>query len=125
MSKPDSAGMLRVRAVLDKAAYPLTSNEIAARAHVSVWTFRNHYKRPLLSDGAMHVADWAHYGYGWTARYAKDIVGESPPKPKSPPPKAATAAWKKRTGYTDPRYAHRRLARPRDKVLAALMGLSA
>lgn len=124
MSKPDSPGMLRVRAVLAKAANPLTAQEIAARAHVSPWTFNNHFKRQLISERAMHVAGWERYGYGWMQQYAKGH-GVTPQKPKAQPHKVATAEWKKRTGYVDPRYAHRRLARPRDKALAALMGIRA
>lgn len=124
MSKTDAPGLRRVRAVLLKATKPLTAKEVAARAHISVWTFRNHYKQQLLSEQAMHVAGWEYYGYGWTQQYAKG-QGETPKKPKAPPPKVAVAKWKERTGYVDPRYAHRRLARPRDGVLAALMGLRA
>lgn len=124
MSKQDSPGLKRVRKVLANAAGPLTAQQIAERAHVSVWTFNNHYKAPMLRNKVMHVAGWEHYGYGWMQQYAKG-QGETPPKPKAPPPKVATAKWKERTGYVDPRYAHRRLARPRDGVLAALMGLRA
>jgi hypothetical protein len=103
---------------------PLTAKEIAALAHVSVWTFRNHYKRQLISERAMHAAGWTHYGFGFTHLYLKG-EGKTPPKPKAPPPKVAVAKWKARTGYVDPRYAHRRLAKPRDFALAALMGLRA
>lgn len=122
MSKPDSPGLIRVRKVLTGATCPLSAHEIAARAHVSVWTFLNHYKAKLLREKKMHVAGWEHYGYGFMPQYAKGM-GETPTKPKAPPPKVAVATWKKRTGYVDPRYAHRRLARPRDGVLVALMGL--
>jgi hypothetical protein len=125
MTKPDSPGLRRVRAVLAAlGATPMTAQRIAELAHVSVWTFRNHYKRILLDDNTMHVADWEHYGFGFTHRYASG-PGKTPPRPVAPPPKVATAKWKERTGYVDPRYAHRRLARPRDKVLAALMGIRA
>lgn len=124
MSKADSPGLRRVREVLAKAASPLSAQDIAALAHVSSWTFNNHYKAGLLRERAMHVAGWERYGYGWMPQYAKGI-GVTPKKPKAPPPKVATAKWKERTGYVDPRYAHRRLARPRDKALAALMGIRA
>lgn len=124
MSKADSPGLRRAREVLTKATYPLPAQEIAARAHVSPWTFNNHYKTRLLREGAMHVAGWEHYGYGWMPQYAKG-QGVTPTKPKAPPPRVAVAKWKERTGYVDPRYAHRRLTRPRDKVLATLMGIRA
>lgn len=124
MSKPISPGLRRVRAALADATEPLTAKEIAALAHVSPWTFNNHYKVQLLREKSMHVAGWEHYGYGWMPAYASG-QGVTPTKPKAPPPKVATAKWKERTGYVDPRYAHRRLARPRDKVLAALMGIRA
>lgn len=124
MSKADSPGLRMVREVLAKAASPLSAQDIAALAHVSSWTFNNHYKAGLLRERAMHVAGWERYGYGWMPQYAKGM-GETPVKPKAPPPKVSTAKWKERTGYVDPRYAHRRLARPRDKALAALMGIRA
>ena len=122
MSKADSPGLRRVRDVLAKATGPLSAQDIAALAHVSAWTFNNHYKAGLLREKAMHVAGWERYGYGWMPQYAKGI-GVTPKKPKAPPPKVATAKWKERTGYVDPRYAHRRLARPRDRALSALMGI--
>ncbi len=120
MSKPISPGLRRVRAALADATEPLTAKEIAALAHVSPLTFNNHYRAGLLRGGEMHVAGWEHYGYGWMPQYASG-QGVTPPKPKAPPPKVATAKWKERTGYVDPRYAHRRLAKPKG-VLAALMG---
>jgi hypothetical protein len=124
MSKPDAPGMSRVRKVLAIATKPMTAEEIAGLAHVAAHTFNNHYKRKLIAEGAMHVAGWTPYQYGQMHTYAAG-PGEKPERPKAPPPQVAVARWKERTGYVDPRYAHRRLAKPRDKVLAALIGLRA
>lgn len=124
MTKPDSPGLSRVRKVIVASRAPHSAKTIADLAHVSVWTFNNHYKAHLLQEKAMHVAGWEDYGFGFMPQYAAG-QGETPKKPKAAPPKVATAQWKERTGYVDPRYSHRRLARPRDKVLAALMGIRA
>jgi len=124
MSRPDSPGLSRVRKVIAAAKEPLSGQAIADLAHVSVYTFNNHYKAKLLREKSIHVAAWEGYGFGFMPQYAAG-QGEAPKKPKAPPPKVATARWKERTGYVDPRYAHRRLARPRDRALAALMGIRA
>jgi hypothetical protein len=123
VSKPDTPGMTRVRAVLAAATKPISLREIAKLAHVSFYTADHHYRRQLVDEGAMHVAGWYAHQFGWGQQYAKG-KGKTPPKPKAPPPKVSVARWKERTGYVDPRYAHRRLAKPRG-VLAALMGLRA
>jgi hypothetical protein len=116
-----SAGLKRVRAILLNATTPMTCQEISKAAHISQHLFRNHYVTLLSNE--IRVASWRKYQYGWQHEYAAG-PGITPPRPKSPPPKVATSAWKERTGYVDPRWAHRRLAKPRDSVLAALLGIS-
>ena len=122
MSKADSPGLRRVRDVLAKATGPLSAQDIAALAHVSSWTFNNHYKAGLLREKAMHVAGWERYGYGWMPQYAKGI-GVTPKKPKAPHPRVSTKLWRDRTGYNEARKSQRRMARPRDPILAALLGI--
>lgn len=117
-----SPGLERVRKILDEAEAPLSAREIVALAHVSYNAWNNHYRAHLLANKEIHVAGWCRYQFGWAPEYAAG-TGKTPRKPKAPPPKVATAKWKERTGYVDPRYAHRRLARPRDPILSALLGV--
>lgn len=124
MTFVQSAGFKRFCKVLADATQPMTARKLCEAAHISINTWQNHYRAHLVARKEIHVAGWERHQFGWAPQYAAG-QGETPKKPKAAPPKVATAKWKERTGYVDPRYAHRRLARPRDKVLAALMGLRA
>ena len=121
----DSPGMRRIVEAVSGSVEPLDGHQIAARAHVAFNTFQNQYRHMLLSAGLIHVAGWKHntrgpfvpvYGVGPSAK-------TTPVKPQKIDHRARSRNWKDRTGYNEARKAHRRLARPPDMALAALLGL--
>lgn len=115
-----SLGIRRVRAVLSET--PRSPADIAKAAFVSEHTFTNHYKAKLLADGDMHIGDWRWHGYGWAPLYVAG-PGEAKVKPRAGSAAAASKAWRERTGYGEFRKAQRRLAKPPDYAMAALIGI--
>lgn len=120
----ESPGMRRVRAVLEAATGPMDAISISEAAHVSVNTFRNTYRRLLIRAGLIHIAGYLHgrQGRQRPTYLAGPQIGD-PPIPPILDHRAATRDWRERTGYNEARKAHRRLARPPDIALAALLGL--
>lgn len=123
----DSPGMLRVRRVLDEATEPLDGHTIAERAHVAFLTFTNTYRHLLLRANLMHISGWRRNTRGpFVPLYSKgSLVGEEPARPEKIESKVRARAWKARTGYYEAEKAKRRLAKPPDYALAALLGLTA
>lgn len=119
-----SPSLERIRKIFAEATAPLSSRALIEIAHVSYAAWSNHYRPYLLKHGEIHVSAWDRYQWGWAPAYSAG-KGVTPRKPKAPPKKVATALWKERTGYVDPRDLHRRLAKPKDPALAALLGLPA
>lgn len=115
--------MLRVRRVCEEATEPLDGHEIADRAHISFNTFQNSYRHLLLGEEKIHIAGWRHNVRGPFIPLYLGGPGKTPKKPEKIDALARARAWKHRTGYNEARKAHRRLARPKDQMLAALLGL--
>lgn len=120
----ESPGMRRVRAVLEAATEPMDAISISEAAHVSANTFRNTYRRLLIRAGLIHIAGYLHgrQGRQRPTYLAGPQIGD-PPIPPILDHRAATRDWKERTGYYEAIKARRRLARPPDMALAALLGL--
>lgn len=121
----ESPGMRRVRAVLEAAAGPLDATSISEAAHVSVNTFSNSYRHLLIRAGLIHIAGYLHgrQGRQRPTYLSGPQIGE-PPIPPKLDHKVSVRAWKERTGYYEAEKARRRLARPPDFALAALMGIT-
>lgn len=122
----DSPGMRRVVAVLEASEKPLNGHQIAAAAHVAFNTFQNQYRHLLVAAGKIHLSGYAHNTRGpfvplYRAGHAP--VGLQVRKPRKIDQLARARNWKVRSGYNEARKAERRLRRPPDRVLAALMGL--
>lgn len=118
--------MLRVRKVLAEAKDPIDGRTIASWAHVSFRTFANTYRHLLLRAELMHIAAYRNGPSGpFVPLYlAGPLIGDPPPLPDKKPAKLTAREWKERTGYYEAEKAKRRLARPPDTALAALMGLT-
>lgn len=119
-----SPGNQRIIAALASADEPLTPHEIAARCFVSWHTFQN-YRQTLIDEGHMYLVDYVRNHHGPAVpRYA---AGRRPEGTKPPvPPKARTSGDRKRdNGYYTRLKAERRLRRPPDPALRALIGISA
>lgn len=125
----ESPGMRRVREVLGAATAPLDAKTIATLACVSVKTFNRTYRQLLLraDPPLMHVAAYRRREKGSGTHiplYASGPRKCKPPKKPDPiPPVIAQRVWRNRTGYYETIKAQRRLARPPDPALAALLGL--
>lgn len=119
----DSPAMTRIRAVLAQARGPLNAATIAQRAHVGERTFTASYQQVLQRAGMMHVAAWERSARGpYTPLFSRG-AGEAPPKPQPISNAEGCRRWKEKTGYDDLRILNRALTRPRDPLLAALLGL--
>lgn len=121
----DSPVMLKLRKALKRIKVPTSAAAIARLAGVKESTMRKHYQKVLVDAEQMHVGDWQHSARGpFTALY---LPGPGAPAPK--PPRITDAEtsrrWKAKTGYDELRVAARKLRKPNDPVLAALMGLPA
>jgi len=123
----ESPGMRRVRRVLSEAEKPISGHEIARLAHISYLTFMNSYRHLLIQSALIHVAAWENNTRGpFVPLYAAGpLVGDPPPLPQKIDASTRSKAWKERTGYNERCKAQRRLERPPDPVLAALLGLTA
>lgn len=121
----DSPGMRRVLQVIRKAAEPIDGRAIAEAAHISFKTFANTYRHLLIRADMIHVAGWRN---NWRGPFVPLYLAGPAVAIAVPPPKVdhkiATRAWKERTGYYEAEKAKRRLSRPPDPALAALLGLS-
>lgn len=122
----ESPGMLRVRKVIAQSREPLDGRTIAERAHVSFTTFANTYRHLLIRAGLIHIAGWRNNFRGpFVPMYAHGpLIGDPPPLPHKIDQLQRSRDWKRRTGYSEAEKAKRRLARPPDTALAALMGLT-
>lgn len=122
----DSPGMRRVMQVIQKSAEPIDGRSIAEAAHVSFKTFANTYRHLLIRAEMIHIAGWRN---NWRGPFIPLYLPGPALAVAVPPPKLdhkiATRAWKERTGYYEAEKAKRRLARPPDPTLAALLGLTA
>ncbi len=123
----ESPGMRRVLRILGEATEPMDGRTIADKACIAFLTFTNTYRHLLLRANLMHISGWKHNTRGpFVPLYSKGpLVGDIPEKPKNIESKVRARAWKERTGYYEAEKAKRRLARPPDPALAALMGLTA
>jgi hypothetical protein len=102
---------------------PMTKHEIARRAFVAAVTFKNACKPVLVANGMIHQSGWRRYQYGFEPVYSAGI-GETPPRPDAKRDQGERCReWKQRTGYNEARKASRRLRRPQDRALAALLGM--
>jgi hypothetical protein len=119
----DSLGMSRVRATLSKARAPIDAETIAERAHIGVRTFTGTYQQLLLPAGLIHIADWRRNVRGPAIPLFAAGTGVTPPKPGALSDAEVSRRWKERTGYNELRNLNRKLVRPVDPILAALMGL--
>lgn len=121
----DSPGMRRVLQVIRKAAEPIDGRAIAEAAHISFKTFANTYRHLLIRADLIHVAGWRN---NWRGPFVPLYLAGPAVAIAVPPPKVdhkiATRAWKERTGYYEAEKAKRRLARPPDPALAAMLGLT-
>lgn len=117
--------MRRIRAVISHAREPIDAEEIARRAHVGVRTFSASYQQILIAEGMMHIAGYRRNARGpFIPLFAfGPLIGEPAKKPERLTEAQICKAWKERTGYDERRKLDRKLARPVDPILAALMGL--
>lgn len=121
----ESPGMTRVRKIIDEATEPMDGRSIAKAAHVSFTTFANTYRHLLVRAGLIRVVGFVHNKQGRQApTYLSGPQIGDPPVPPILDRKIATRAWKERTGYYEAEKAKRRMAKPPDFALAALMGLT-
>lgn len=106
---------------------PLTNQQVADRAHVSLAYWQNTIRAALIREGLIHQSGWErnHPGY-----YSPIFTAGPNPKGRAKPTKPAKVTnsarskdWKERTGYLEAQKAARRLRNPPDPVLAALMGM--
>ena len=77
----------------------------------------------LLRAELIHVAAWRHNTRGPFVPLYMAGPGKEAPKPEKIDQLARARKWKERTGYNEFRKAQRRLARPRDTALAALLNI--
>lgn len=120
----NSPGARRVLKVLRATTVPLTKQEIAPLAHVTEVAFQNNYRHVLLAAGLIHLAEWRRVrGPARPAYLAGPGTGAEPTLPPATTNAERSKKWKERTCYNEARSAVRSLARPRDPVLAALLGL--
>lgn len=104
---------------------PLTGQQIAEKARIAYHTFKNCYRNELIAAGMIHQSGWHFYGHGHVAVFSAGI-GPTPPRPvRHVDHGARCREWKVRTGYSEAQKAARRLRRPPDRALAALLGLPA
>lgn len=122
----ESPGMLRVRKVIEDAKEPIDGKTVAKLAHVSFNTFAHTYRHLLVRAGLIHIAGWRNNFRGpFVPLYLSGpLIGDPPQLPPKLDHKIAVRAWKARTGYYEAEKSKRRLARPPDTALAALMGLT-
>lgn len=119
----DSPSMQRVLRVLVAADEPIDGHQIADLACIAFNTFQNGYRHLLMGESKIHIAGWRHNSRGPFVPLYRAGPGVAPPKPEKIDQLARSRNWKHRTGYNEARKAQRRLARPKDQVLAALLGL--
>ena len=118
-----SVGIRRCLEVLRAATEPLHGDTIADRAFISRRTFCNSYYRVLLDAKLIHVGEWLRNTRGpYIPLYS---IGPGPDAPRPVPLTDAEVSrrWKARTGYGEACKAQRRMVRPADPVLAALLGI--
>ena len=120
-----SPGMKRVRMVIAESPVPIDGHTIAKRAHVSFLTWANTYRHLLIRAGLVHVAGWRHNTRGPFVPLFGSGPGTQAERPEKIDSRARARDWKDRTGYNEARKAERRLRKPPDFALAALMGLTA
>ena len=122
----NSPGMRRILNVLQDSAEPLDGRQIADQAHISFRTFQNGYRHALIRAGLMHIAEFRNNPVRgpFVPAYR---AGPGPKKAPAKPPKITSASrsqrWKFETGYNEKRKADRRLVRPADPIMAALLSL--
>lgn len=103
---------------------PMTAAEIAKAAHVSWHTAKGWCVPILVANGMIYRSDWRLIGYNYTPVYSAG-VGDPAPRPTRTREARLEylREWKIRTGWSDARKAERRLRRPPDRALAALLGM--
>lgn len=121
----ESPGMRRVLKVIEESEKPIDGYQIAAAAFISFNTFDGTYRQLLLRAKKVHVAAYRvnHHGPAVPLYRIGPLKGKPPERPKADH-KIAVRAWKERTGYYEAEKAKRRLARPPDPALAAMLGLT-
>lgn len=122
----DSPSMRRIVAVLSSCDEALTGREIAERAHVSFKYFQNQARHILIAAEAIHLADLRHNTRGPFVpayRAGPEPEGLIVRKPAKIDQLERARTWKVRSGYNEARKAERRLRRPPDRALAALIGI--
>lgn len=120
----NSVGIRRCLDVLRVATEPLHGDTIADRAFIGRRTFCNGYYRVLLDAKEIHVAQWLRNVSGPYIPLYSVGPGPSVQKPKRLTDAQVSRRWKERTGYDAMRNAQRRLARPADSALTALLGIA-
>lgn len=119
----DSPAMRRIKETLSHARKPLDGETIARRSYVGVRTFGNGYQQLLIEAGLIHVAEWRRSARGPFTPLFSFGPGEPAPKPPRLTDAEVSKRWKEKTGYDELRKLGRQLARPHDRMLAALMGV--
>lgn len=117
--------MRRIRETLRYARAPLDGETIASRAYVGVRTFTNSYQQLLIEAGLIHIAAWRRSARGPFTPLFSFGPGEQAKKPPRLTDAEVSKRWKEKTGYDELRKLNRKLMRPADAMLAALMGLPA
>lgn len=121
----DSPGMRRVLKVIRESAKPIDGRSIAEAAHVSFNTFAHTYRHLLIRADLIHISAWRNNSRGpFVPMYSAGPALAVPVPPQKMDHRIAARAWKEHTGYYEAEKAKRRLARPPDPVLAALLGLA-
>ena len=120
----NSVGIRRCLDVLRTATEPLHGDTIADRAFISRRTFCNSYYKVLLDAKQIHVAQWLRNVSGPYIPLYSAGPGPSVQKPKALTDAKVSKRWKEKTGYEVMRKAQRRLARPADTALTALLGIA-
>lgn len=121
----NSPSMTRIRAALARAREPIDGKTLSARAFVGERTFSASYQQLLISAGLMHVAEYRRNVIGPPIPLFAHgpLVGDPPVKPERFSDAEVCRRWKEKTGYDERRKLDRKLVRPVDPILAALMGL--
>lgn len=124
----DSPIMRRIVAAIATAPGPVDCYWIAAHAFVGRRTFLCNYRPVLIEAGKLHIAEYRRVAIGpFRAFY---LPGPAPEgfvahRPKNKPQVEAQREWRERTAYFEKVKAERRLKRPPDPAMAALLGLTA
>lgn len=131
MSRPvsiDTPIMRRIIALMAGVTQPVDDEYIAKHAFVGRRTFGCNYRTVLIAAGKIHVAEYRRVRTGpFTAFYLPGPAPEGfvPPRPENAKTVETQRAWRERSGYYEKIKAERRLRRPPEPAMAALLGLPA